>query len=255
MSLDERLRTALKEETEEWTVPAELKGKILNQVAHTQGGRTMKKWVVTCILAASLLIPTGAFAGYSYLSDSIYGSQANIAKFGVTQQQYDELEAKLQAAKQSLGEEEFTKFMSLLKELGTYNLKMADADGKFNIEKLSAGERSNYTRLTTELEPVFRKLKDVQPAKKAPKPLYSSAFWKEQLKQAKEILSKEEFNEYQTLMNELKTYDEKTLDPDGSVHVDRLSQEDQANIEQVVQQLQPFLKKLGISIKPKDGSQ
>ncbi|MEC0371286.1 DUF3600 domain-containing protein [Paenibacillus chibensis] len=252
MSLDERLRTALKEETEDWTAPAELKEKILNHVAHTQGGRTMKKWVVTCILAASLLIPAGAFAGYNYLSDSIYGSQQNIAKYGVTQQQYDELEAKLQAAKQSLGEEEFTKFMSLLQEVGTYNLKMADADGKLNIEKLSAGERSNYKKLTTELEPIFHKLKDVQPTKKAPKPLYSSPFWKEQLQQARDILSKEEFNEYQILMNEMKAYDNKTLDPDGSVHVDRLSQEDQANIEQIVQQLQPFLKKLGISIKPRD---
>ncbi|WP_136605524.1 DUF3600 domain-containing protein [Paenibacillus dokdonensis] len=249
MSLNERLRTAFKEETEEWSAPAELKEKILNQVAHNQGGRRMKKWVVTCILAASLLIPAGAFAGYSYISDSIYGSQENIAKFGVTQQHYDVLEAKLQAAKQSLGEEEFTRFMSLLKELGTYNLKMTDADGKFNIEKLSTEERSNYKRLTTELEPIFRKLKDVQPAVKTPKPLYSSAFWKEQLNQAKQILSKEEFNEYQKLMYELKTYDEKTLDPDGSVHVDRLSKEDQTNIEQVVQQLQPFLKKLGILIK------
>ncbi|MEC0239996.1 DUF3600 domain-containing protein [Paenibacillus dokdonensis] len=251
MSLDERLRTAFKEETEEWTAPAELKEKILNQVVHIQGGRRMKKWVVTCILAASLLIPTGAFAGYSYISDSIYGSQENIAEFGVTQKQYDELEAKLQAVKQNLSEEEFTKLMSLLKELGSYNLKMADADGEFNVEKLSAGEQKNYKKLTTELEPIFNKLKDVQPTKRIAKPLYSAAFWKEQLNQARQILSKEEFNEFQKLINELKAYDEKTLDPDGRVHVERLSKEDQTNIEQVVQQLQPFLKKLGILIKPR----
>ncbi|GIP26378.1 hypothetical protein J23TS9_15080 [Paenibacillus sp. J23TS9] len=251
MSLDERLRTAFKEETEEWTAPAELKEKILNQVARNQGGRRMKKWVVTCILAASLLIPAGAFAGYSYLSDSIYGSQENIAEYGVIPQQYDELEAKLQSAKQILSGEEFTKFMSLLKELGPLNVKMADTNGEFNLEKLSAGEQKNYKRLLTELEPYFHKLKNVHPTKSIAKPLYSSVFWKEQLHEAKQILSKEEFNEFQILINELKTYDEKTLDPDGRVHLERLTKEDQTNIEQVVQQLQPFLKKLGISIKPR----
>ena len=249
MSLDERLKTALKEETKEWNAPVELKGKILNQIAHHQGGRRVKTWVVTCIVAAALLIPTGAFAGYSYLSDAMYGSQHNVAAFGVTPEQYDELEAKLQAARQNLSEEKFTKFMSLLKELGTLNVKMADAIGKFNIENLSAEEQHSYKRLTTELEPIFDQLKDVQPTKRIAKPLYSSAFWKEQLDEARQKLSEEEFKVYQQLMNELKAYDEKTLDSDGSVHVDRLSKEDLANIEQVVQQLQPYLKKLGILIK------
>ncbi|MGN7356754.1 DUF3600 domain-containing protein [Paenibacillus sp. SAF-054] len=249
MSFDERLKTALKEETKEWNAPAELKGKILNQIAHHQGGRRVKTWVVTCIVAAALLIPTGAFAGYSYLSDAMYGSQRNVAAFGVTPERYDDLEAKLQAARQNLSEEEFTKFMSLLKELGSFHMKMADANGKFNIEKLSAEEQHNYKRLTTELEPIFDQLKDVQPTKRIAKPLYSSAFWKEQLDKARQTLSQEEFDAYQQLMNELKAYDEKTLDPDGSVHIDRLSKEDLANIEQVVQQLQPYLKKLGILIK------
>ncbi|WP_339224110.1 DUF3600 domain-containing protein [Paenibacillus sp. FSL W7-1279] len=249
MSLDERLKTAFKEETKEWNAPTELKEKILNKVVHIQGGRQMKKWVVVCILAATLLIPTGAFAGYSYIADSIYGSRENI---GVTQKQYDELEAKLQTAKQNLSEEEFTKWMSLLKELGTLNLKVADANGDFHIERLSVGEQKIYRRLTAELEPLFRKLNEVQSTKGEAKPIDSATFWNGVLDEAGQILSKEEFDEFQKLVNELMAYDAKTLDPDGSVHIERLSKEDQTNIEQVEQQLQPFFKKLGITIKPKD---
>ncbi|MDR0269396.1 DUF3600 domain-containing protein [Paenibacillus sp.] len=248
MSLDERLKTAFKEETKEWNAPAELKGKILNQVVHIQGGRRMKKWVVACILAATLLIPTGAFAGYSYLADSIYGSRENI---GVTQKQYDELEAKLKTAKQNLSEEEYTKWMSLLKEWGTLSLKIVDANGDFNLERLSEGEHKNYKRLTTELEPLFHKLDEIQSTKREGKIVDSATFWNGVLDNAGQKFSKEEFDEFQKLVNELRAYDEKTDDPDGSVHMERLSKEDQTNIEQVNQQLQPFFKKLGITAKPK----
>ncbi|MBU5346325.1 DUF3600 domain-containing protein [Paenibacillus lautus] len=248
MSFDERLKTAFKEETKEWNAPTELKEKILNKVVHIQEGRPMKKWVVACILAATLLIPTGAFAGYSYIADSIYGSRDNI---GVTQKQYDELEAKLQTAKQNLSEEEFTKWMSLLKEWGLLNLKIADTKGDFHIERLSVGEQKIYRRLTAELEPLFRKLNEVQSTKGEAKPIDSTTFWNGVLDEAGQIFSKEEFDEFQKLLNELRAYDEKKDDPDGSVHTERLSKEDQMNIEQLFQQMQPFFKKLGITVKPK----
>lgn len=249
MSLDEELKIAFKEETKEWNAPTELKEKILNQVVPIQGRRRMKKWVVACILAATLLIPTGAYAGYSYITDSIYGSPENVAKIGVTQKQYNELEAKLQTAKQNLSGEEFTKLMSLLKEWGPLNMKMTVANGDLDFERLSAEEQENYKKLTAQLEPVFSKLNEVQPTKREVKPLDNAAFWNEQLDQARQIFSKEEFNEFQKGIDELQAYDAKTLDPEGNIHIDRLSKEDQANIDQVVQQLQPYFKKLGIKIK------
>lgn len=251
MSLDERLKTAFREETKDWSVPANLKGKILSRVVTHQPGRRMKKWVAAGILAAALLIPTGAYAGYSYLADSIYGSQENIAKYGVGQNQYEELEAKLQSAKQNLSEEEFTKWMSLLKELGTINMKIADAHGDIHPDRLSADEQKHYNGLISELEPIFSKLNEIQSTpKREVKMADNAAFWGGIVDQAKQAFSKEEFAEFQTLINELKAYDAKTLDPDGSVHPERISEEDEAKIDRVTEQLQPYFKKLGITVKP-----
>ncbi|OZB96170.1 DUF3600 domain-containing protein [Paenibacillus sp. XY044] len=251
MSLDERLKTAFTEETKDWNVPADLKGKILNRVVTHQPGRRMKKWIAAGILTAALLIPTGAYAGYSYLADSIYGSQENIAKYGVGQEQYAELEAKLQSAKQNLSEEEFTKWLPLLKELGTMNMKIADANGDIHPDRLSADEQKQYNSLLSELEPIFSKLNEIQSSpKREVKMADNAAFWGGIVDQARLAFSKEEFDEFQKLIDELKAYDAKTLDPDGSVHLERISVEDESNIDRVTEQLQPYFKKLGITVKP-----
>lgn len=252
MSLDERLKTAFTEETKDWSAPADLKGKILNQVITVQTGRRMKKWIAAGILAAALLIPTGAYAGYNYIADSIYGSQENIAKYGVSPKQYEELEAKLQSAKQNLSEEEFTKWLSLLQELETMNLNIADADGDVHPERLSAEELRRYKSLTSELEPIFNKLNEIQSTpKREVKMVDNAAFWGGIVDQARQAFSKEDFDEFQTLINELKAYDDKSLDPDGSIHVERISEEDESKIDQLTEQLEPYFKKLGIMFKPR----
>ncbi|MFD1903126.1 hypothetical protein ACFSQ7_01710 [Paenibacillus rhizoplanae] len=83
-------------------------------------------------MAATLLIPTGAFAGYHYLADSMYGSKEAAAVIGLTPQKYEELEAKLQRLKHNFSEEEAATVMSLLKELGEYNQLAADSQGAFS---------------------------------------------------------------------------------------------------------------------------
>ncbi|MEI0735477.1 hypothetical protein VQ056_00410 [Paenibacillus sp. JTLBN-2024] len=73
----------------------------------------------------------------------------------------------------------------------------------------------------------------------------NAAFWGGIVDQARLTFSKEEFNEFQTLINELKAYDDKTLDPDG------ISEEDESKIDQLTEQLEPYFKKLGITFKPR----
>lgn len=250
MSLEEELRTALREETRNWIAPPELKGKILKQVLSTQGGRRMKKWLVASIVAASLLIPTGAYAGYHYLADSIYGSQDNVAQIGATQQKYDELEAKLQKAKQSYSEQEFTQLMALLKELGGYNLKIADAEGVLHPEQLSTDEQEAYKSLTAELEPYFAQLNKAGATLGAVPTLTFDTLWNEQRDRAEQILSQQELVAVEEIINELKVYDVKALDPDGSIQNDRLSEADLINQKQLIEQLSPYMKKLGIMFKP-----
>lgn len=152
MDLDHELKTVFQQESTNWIAPTNLKGKILNRVESKQDSRRVKKWVMASILAATLLIPTGALAGYNYIADSIYGSQENIVHMGGTPQKYAELEAKLEFAKQHLNEEEFEKWMSLLKELGVYNLKIMDTNGVPHLDKLNADEQKAYKKLTADLE-------------------------------------------------------------------------------------------------------
>lgn len=210
----------------------------------------MKKWLVASIVAASLLIPTGAYAGYHYLADSIYGSQDNVAQIGATQQKYDELEAKLQKAEQSFSEQKFTQLMALLKDLGRYNVKIADTEGVLHPEQLSADEQEAYKSLTAELEPYFAQLNEAGVSLGAvPTLITLDTLWNEQRDRAEQILNQEELAAVQKIVNELKVYDVKALDPDGSIHNDRLSEADLTNQKQLIEQLSPYMEKLGFMFK------
>jgi hypothetical protein len=250
MNFNDELRTVLQEEAKQHTAPEELKGKILEQVMSTQGGRRMKKWIVSSILAAALLIPTGVYAGYNYLTDSIYGSQEAVASIGVTQQQYDRLEAKLQNAKQSFNEEEFTKLMSLLKELGDFNVRIGDSEGVFHVDQLNADEQAAYKNLVAELEPYFKQLNEATAPNKSAPVVDRDAFWTSVLEKAEQRLTKQESVETERLINELRSYDAKVFDADGSVHMDRLSDADKANQEKLMEALDPYMNKLDLMVKP-----
>lgn len=246
MNFNEELRTILQKEASNHAAPPELKETILNQVVFRQGGRRMKKWLVASIVAATLLIPSGVYAGYNYLADSMYGSQENI---GVTDQQYNKLEAKLQSAKQSFNEEEFTKLMSLLKELGEYNLKMADAEGVVHLDRLNTDEQKAYKSLNAELEPYFERLNEVEIPRASAPTVDINTIWDELLDKAKQNLSEEEYSDVQQLINDLNSYNAKVIDSDGSVHMDRLTEADKAEQERLMEELNPYMKKLGFMLQ------
>lgn len=248
MNFNEELRTVLQEEARNISAPPELKEQILNRAVAKQGGRRMKKWLVASIMAAALLIPTGAYAGYHYLADNMYGSPATAATIGVTQQQYDRLEAKLQNAKQSFNEEEFTKLMSLLKEMGSYNLQMTDAEGVFHLEQLSAKDQKAYKELQTKLEPYFEQMNEAKTSKKSVQD--RDTFWNSLLEKAEQRLTKKEFEEIEQLITELQSYDAKVFDSDGSAHMERLSKEEIQNQEKLMEALDPYIKKIDMMIKP-----
>lgn len=250
MNLNEELRIVLQKEASDHAAPPELKEKILNQLVFRQGGKRMKKWLVASIVAATLLIPTGVYAGYNYLADTLYGSSENAATIGVTQEQYDKLEAKLQSAKQSFNEEEFANLMALLKELGAFNLKMADDKGVFHIEKLDAEEQKAYKKLQVELEAYFEKLNNIKTPKANASVVDRNTFWNSLLDKAEERLTKQEYQEIEPLINELQSYDAKVFDSDGSVHMDRLSKEEIQNQEKIMEALDPYFRKIDMMIKP-----
>lgn len=157
MKLDEQLRTAYQEETKDWSISASIKHKMMDSIRNDSHiRRNRKKWLVTGLLAVVLIVPTGAYAGYTYLADGIYGSQENVAAMGGTAEDYMRLEAKLQTAKAHFSEEEFVQYMDLLKQMGQMALKHADSQGNMHPEQWSTVEQERYNLLAAEPGTVFR---------------------------------------------------------------------------------------------------
>ncbi|AIQ11704.1 DUF3600 domain-containing protein [Paenibacillus durus] len=249
MKLEQELREALREESRGWTAPTELKDRILNHKSLKPEGRRMKKWIAAGILAAVLLVPTGAYAGYHYLADSVYGSQERLEPFGGTQQQYDHLEEKLQAAKQSFEPQEFAKLMSLLKQLGDYNLKMADDKGVLHPEQLSSGDQEAYKKLIAELEPYFEKLNAEGTGnggvKETGQQADSAAFWKKALAHGEKNLSNQDLAKVNGIIDEIQKIEVK---PDGSDRA--FTAQEAEHLKELIRQLEPYQDQLGIKLKP-----
>ncbi|PRA02280.1 MULTISPECIES: DUF3600 domain-containing protein [unclassified Paenibacillus] len=249
MRLDEELRTAYQEETKEWSVPAGIKHKMLDGIrSDIHIRRNRKRWLVTGLLAVVLIIPTGAYAGYTYLADGIYGSQENITAMGGTAEDYMRLEAKLQTAKTHFSEEEFVQYMDLLKKMGQMAVKYADSQGKMHPEQWGTVEQEQYNLLVAELEPFFEKLEAVSTASQKD-PMNEQQFWTEQLARAEEMLSKEEYTEFKSVYEQMKEYELMVVDKDGSIHDERLSVEQKDDLRQLRERLIPYLEKLGLDVR------
>ncbi|NJJ39841.1 DUF3600 domain-containing protein [Paenibacillus apii] len=249
MKLEQELWEALREESRDWTASAELKDRILNHQSLRPEGRRMKKWIAAGILAAVLLVPTGAYAGYHYLADSVYGSQERLEQFGGTQQQYDHLEAKLQAAEQSFEPQEFAKLTALLKKLGDYNLKMADDKGALHPERLSPEDQEAYNKLNAELEPYFEKLNAEGTGngsvKETGQQVDSAAFWKKALVHGEQNLSSQDFAKVKRIIGEIQKIEVK---PDGSAQA--FTAQEAEHLKELIRQLEPYQNQLGIMLKP-----
>ncbi|MBT2770652.1 DUF3600 domain-containing protein [Halomonas sp. ISL-60] len=251
MKLDEQLRTAYKEESREWMVSGKTKHNVMNAIRKESFHRGhRKKWLITVLLAAILIIPTGAYAGYTYLADRMYGSQENITAMGGTAEDYMRLEAKLQAAKGSLSEDEFVQYMDLLKEMGQMALKHADSQGNLHPDQWSVTDQKQYNLLVSELEPFFEKLEAVSVESESPRKFMNEQqFWKEQLVQAEKTFTIEQYREFKSVYEQMKKYEIIMVDKDGSIHEERLSDEQKEDLRQIQKRLIPYLERLGLDIR------
>ncbi|WP_342571031.1 DUF3600 domain-containing protein [Paenibacillus sp. FSL R5-0749] len=249
MRIDEELRTAYQEETKEWSVPARIKHKMLDGIrSDSHIRRYRKRWLVTGLLAVVLIIPTGAYAGYTYLADELYGSQENIAAMGGTAENYMRLEAKLQTAKAHFSEEEFVQYMNLLKQMGQMAVNLADSKGNMHPEQWSTVEQERYNLLVAELEPFFEKLEAVS-VESSKKLMDEQQFWTEQLERAEETFTKEQYREFKSDYDQMRKYKVMVMDKDGSIHEERLSAEQKDELRQLERRLIPYLKRLGLDVR------
>lgn len=249
--LDQQLKQALQEHTKHWTAPSHLQDQIIKEISATQGGRTMKKWLISVIVTALLLIPVGAYAGYHYLADAIYGSKEAVVQLGGTEQQYERLEKKLIQAKNQLSEEDYTKFMTTLKEYGQFYLKYADANGNIDPTTWNKQEQARFEALTEKLTPLFERLEQLDKQATATSPMDEAAFWEKALKQAKTEFTDVEYKEFQHIYETMWSYKSIVTDEkDGhTLHWDRISKEKQDELNEMRPKLLKYLERLGYKVK------
>ncbi|MGR6545700.1 DUF3600 domain-containing protein [Paenibacillus tundrae] len=247
MKLEDELRSAYRQETRQWSNPPEGKENMLKAIrSKSMGNRHPRKWIVAAVIAAVLIIPTGAYAGYTYLADDIYGSEQNITVLGGTAADYNRLEAKLQEAKAYFSDDEFTQYMSLLKQLGQMALTHADPQGNLHPEQWSTVDQEKYNQLAANLEPFFERLEGASEEKGM---LDREQFRIETYKAAEERLSQEKFIEFQALFESMEKYEAIVVDENGSIHEERLSAEQKQDLDQVRKQFYSYLDQIGYSVR------
>ncbi|NME98771.1 DUF3600 domain-containing protein [Aneurinibacillus aneurinilyticus] len=158
MDFEKQIRQALKTEAEKASGTEGMKEKVMNNIFLKKGRTRMKKRLLAGIMATAILIPTAGFAGYSYLSDRIFGSQDNFISQGGSRAEYAHIEEKLTQAKRALNEKEYAELEQLLKEIARYHAKMAEPGGKLNVDRLTKEEKQRYNQLEKEMEPYAAKI-------------------------------------------------------------------------------------------------
>ncbi|MEI2666943.1 DUF3600 domain-containing protein [Rossellomorea sp. LJF3] len=146
-----------------------------------KGGRVnrfIKKNMVSAIIAASLILPTGAIAYQTILADEFYGSFENVKTHlsSATMEGYLLLDAKLTQAQGDMEKEEFKRFKELLKTVTNAKVEYGDKYGNIDYSKVPAKQLAELKNTLYEIQPFFDRLNGQ--------------------KSSKEVLSSDEYEEY-----------------------------------------------------------
>lgn len=180
----------LEQELAKIEIPAELHDRSKQGIAKAKsemGGklrRFVKRRLAVTVLAACLVIPTGAFAYQTLLADDLYDSFDNLKKraFSITMESYLLFNAKLDQAQGNLGKEEFEQFKESLRVVTSAKLDYANKHGNINYTQVPAEPLAELKTALYELQPFFDQLNG-QPS-------------------SKEVLTAEEYDQYiQALMD------------------------------------------------------
>ncbi|AWX54085.1 DUF3600 domain-containing protein [Brevibacillus brevis] len=163
MSIDKQLRDELLQYAESLKTPPEIESRVYlsyqNDFLQKKGRLSMKKRLISGIIAVAILIPTAALAT-PYLADQIFGSSKTIIERGGTQEDYQEIEKFFQEAKSKLTEEEYAEFSAIMKQLMDLKIKITDENGVMHEDRLTAEERKQFEEiLPQKAAPFFEKVR------------------------------------------------------------------------------------------------
>ncbi len=206
----------IKQELNKIPIPRTLheRSKMGVRKAHLEKGgrvnRFIKKNIVSVILAASLIVPTGAIAYQTILADELYGSFENVKAHlsSATMEGYLLLDAKLTQAQGDMEKKEFKRFKELLNVVTSAKVEYGDKYGNIDYSKVPFKKLTELKNTLYEIQPFYDQLNGQ--------------------KSSKEILSPDEYEEY---IEAIMIY-EQTMAQSGmkeSDEIDRLS-DDQKEI-------------------------
>ncbi|GBF74730.1 putative DUF3600 domain-containing protein [Paenibacillus sp. 598K] len=206
-----------------------------------------RKWMVVTVLAAALIVPTGAYAGYTYLADAIYGSKQQAEAMWGAGMDYERLEAKLQSIKHEVSEEEYESFIAVMKRFSKFAAEHGDADGTVDPKSLSKEEQLVYEDLARQLEPVFEKMAKVETPLTEAQLMSTDRYWLDKINEAERSFTIEELKEFKALLERIRSYEGKSVDEYGNFDAKRLTAEEQADVKELKEKITPYLERLGIS--------
>jgi hypothetical protein len=126
-----------------------------------------KKRMISAILAASLLLPTGAIAYQSISADELYGSYQEVKRqiSGATMKGYMMADAKLTKAKGDLTTQEYSQFKQLLQVIVDSKMLYGNENGNIDYSAIPEKEVDTIKETLFKIQPIFDKLNG-QPSSK-----------------------------------------------------------------------------------------
>ncbi|MCA1065687.1 DUF3600 domain-containing protein [Rossellomorea sp. AcN35-11] len=156
----------IKEEINKIVIPSTLheRSKLGVRKAHLEKGGRVKRFMmrnmVSSILAASLIVPTGAIAYQTILADEMYGSFENVKTHlsSATMEGYLLLDAKLNQAQGDMDKEEYERFKELVKVITSAKVEYGDKYGNIDYSKVPIEESEKLKRTLFAIQPYFDQL-------------------------------------------------------------------------------------------------
>lgn len=193
MNIETKLRESLQEIGKEITPPPGLRMNVMTSI-HLGKSKT-KKRIITGVLAAALLIPTGAFATKSLIADGLYGSFDNLKKHitSATMEGYLRLDAKIAQAQGQIEPAEYKEFIGLVKIMTDAKLEFGDKYGGINYAALTQEKQTELAKVYLEIQPYYDQLNGLESSKE----LLTEEEYKQYIKSLmvyEEIISKSQIN-------------------------------------------------------------
>jgi hypothetical protein len=174
----------IKQEINKIVIPSTLhhRAKMGVKKANSEKGGKLKRYVrnniAVVILAASLIVPTGAIAYQSFLVEEFYGSfeDVKIHISSATMEGYLLLDAKLTQAQGDMEKGEYKRFKELLSVITTAKVDYGDKYGNIDYSQVPNEQLLQIENTLLEIQPFFDQLNGQ--------------------KSSREVLSTDEYKEY-----------------------------------------------------------